>query len=80
MFVLSHVNFRKSVLNHVNFKSVFLKKAYGTIKIIFKHLLGNQCNESIVPLQLQFGKQWELFLDTNFSIDEKSCHLLVEIE
>ena len=30
MFVLCHVNFRKSVLNHVNFKSVFFKKAYGT--------------------------------------------------
>ena len=33
MFVLSHVNFRKSVLNHVNFKSVFLKKPMVPIKI-----------------------------------------------
>ena len=45
MFVLSHVNFRKSVLNHVNFKSVFFKKAYGTV------ILTN----NILPLKNQKG-------------------------
>ena len=46
MFVLSHVNFRKSVLNHVNFKSVFFKKAYGT-HFLRSHPLGtkNKTNE-----------------------------------
>ena len=50
MFVLSHVNFRKSVLNHVNFKSVFFKKAYGTstelsIPFFIHNLLGSAKNK-----------------------------------